>query len=752
MIATIDDALRYHRAGNLKEAERIYREILQADLCNRHAWHLLGVIAHQVGQSSLAIDYIGRAVALGASDAFVYNNLGEAYRAVGRLADSEACYRQAIRLQPDYAEAHNNLGATLQDLSKWSDAQACHEQALRLQPNYTEAHNNLGLVYHQQNRLDEAQRCYQQALSINPQYAAAHLNLGRIVRQLARPAEAITCFQRALELRPDFGEAQDHLGQVFHSQGRLAEARGCFEKLLRLRPDHAPAYVSLGAVLQEQGRLAEAQGCYEQALRMAPNYPEAHNNLGTCLRKQARVDEAAASYRTALRLRPDYAAACNNFAAALLDLGQVDEAVAHYREALRLTPDFAHAHSGLLFCLSHKVDITPDDLFAEHLRWGEVHGTVRPWTTHDNERRCDRPLRIGYVSPDFFGHPVTRFLEPVLANHDPTAFEVFCYAEVITPDTVTERLRSLVPAWRSTRGLTDLQLAEQIRADHIDILVDLTGHTSKNRLRAFAYKPAPVQVTWIGYPHTTGLRAMDYRLTDAVMDPPGEPKHGTEEQMRLPRGLCCFAAPVQAPDVGPLPALRNGYVTLGSLHKLSKINSAVVEVWCRILQRLPSVRLLVFRDTLVGDTCTRLARQFAERGIGDDRLELRHEAGARDYLELFADVDLGLDPFPYTGGTISCQSLWMGVPFVTLRGDRPAGRAGAALLTMVGLPDLVAASHEEVVALTVALATDLPRLGALRAGLRERMLRTLCDGAAFTRDLEAAYRQMWHTWCARQSR
>jgi predicted O-linked N-acetylglucosamine transferase (SPINDLY family) len=674
------------------------------------------------------------------------------YHQAGDLPGAELLYRQVLAADPANAVALQYMGVLAKQRGNHQLALDYMRQSLRIQPQDAACHCNLGLVYKGLGQLDEAVASFRQALQLWPEFAEAYCNLGNTLRDLGRLEESIASFNEALRLRPNFAEAYCNLGVARRDQGRLDEAVASFRQALRLRADLADAHFGLGTALLDQHQMAAAVASLRESLHLRPNFPEAHCNLGIALHELGKHEEAIACYRHALRLRPDYPEAHHNLATDLQDQGCLGEAVGHYRNALRLKPDYAHSHSGLLFCLSHNADLTPDELFAEHQRWGELHGTIpSPLAPHNNDRHPNRRLRVGYVSPDFFDHAVTRFIEPVLANHDPAVVEIFCYAEMPVPDAVTERLRSLVHTWRWTRRLSDARVAELIRADRIDILVDLAGHTSKHRLRVFAYKPAPIQVTWIGYPHTTGLRTMDYRLTDAVMDPPGEPKRDTEELVRLPRGLCCFAEPVQAPDVGPLPALRNGYATLGSLHKLSKINAAVLDVWCRILQTLPSARLLVFRDTLVGTARSRLAQQLGERGIGEDRFELRHKAGVGGFLGVFADIDVGLDPFPYTGGTISCESLWMGVPFVSLLGDRPAARAGSALLTIVGLPELVAATPEEVVSQTVALAGELNRLSMLRSGLRERMRQTLCDGAGFTRDLEAAYQQMWRTWCARSS-
>jgi predicted O-linked N-acetylglucosamine transferase (SPINDLY family) len=819
-MATIAEALtqavEQHQAGRYQQAEQIYRRILQAQPANADALHLLGLLAFQLGQAPVAVDYLRQALALCPEAASFHANLGLVLQAGGQHEEAAACFRQALWLQPDFPEAHYNLGNALREQAELDDAIACYHEALRLRPNYQEAYNNLGAALLAQGRAGDAVSVYRQAMQVCPAYPEAHNNLGNALRNLALEEEAITAYQQAIGIKPDYAEAHYNLGNVFKQQGRLPEAAACFDRAFRLkpemvdalinlgdvflaqgqleqaaaccrrvlqcRPQSPDAHVNLGNVLQKQGQLEHARDCYfhalrlcpdfapalnnlgivfrlqgrletaiaccQRALKLQPNLAEAHINLGNAHRQQGSLTEAVASYQEALRRRADLPEALVNLGHAFQEQGLLAQAITHYRQALLRRTDTARLHSCVLFCLSHDPTLSRDDLFAEHRLWGERYGTPgTPPPAHTNDPLPQRRLRVGYLSPDFLRHPVTRFIEPVLANHDATFFEVYGYAEVPGPDEVTERLRALTHGWRVTCGLADTQLAQQIRTDRIDILVDLAGHTSRHRLLVFAHKPAPVQVTWIGYPHTTGLPAMDYRITDGVMDPPGEPRYGTEQLVRLPCGHFCYAPPLDAPEAGPLPVRRTGRLTLGSLHKLTKLNDAVLDLWCRLLQTLPSARLLLFRNTLVGEARANLARQFEERGIGPDRLELRHVAGEGGYWSVFDEIDIGLDPFPYTGGTMSCESLWMGVPFVTLRGDRPAGRAGAAMLTIVGLHDLIASTPDEVVERTAVLAKDLNRLAEIRAGLRERMRKTLCDGRAFTRSLEAAYRQMWQRWC-----
>jgi protein O-GlcNAc transferase len=605
----------------------------------------------------------------------------------------------------------------------------------------------LAWKHHQAGSFVQAEQLYREILQADPVHVDAWCFLGGVYQAQGRLAEAETHFRRAAELMPDHPSAGDCLGVVVANQGRLEEAGEVFEHLLRCRPATAQLYNNIGYLRYQQARLAEAVAHYHQALRLNPDAPEIHNNLGLALADQSKLDLAVAHCRQALQLRPDFALAHNNLGHFQLKLGRADLAFRSFQQALRCDPDLVTAQSNLLFSVNYDPEATAEFVFAEHCRWGRLFDRRASRPPPTNDRSPERRLRIGYISPDLRIHPLTRYLEPVLAHHDPHQVEVFCYADVAVPDAATKRLQKLAHSWRWINGLSDAQAAECIRGDSIDILVDLAGHTAGNRLRVLAYKPAPVQATWLGYMNTSGLAAVDYRLTDAVLDPPGQAVRDTEELVRLPGGMCCFAPPTDAPDVGPLPALEKGHLTFGSLHNLFKLNGRVFDLWSQLLMALPTARLLMFRDTLTGTAQDYVRKQFTERGIGGERLDLRQGSCAPGYLGIYGEIDVSLDAFPFTGGVTTCESLWMGVPVLSLCGVRPAGRNAAALLATVGLNDWVVQTPQQYVALAVGMASELDRLSGLRAGLRDRVRATLCDAARFTRELEEAYRTMWRRWC-----
>lgn len=486
-------------------------------------------------------------------------------------------------------------------------------------------------------------------------------------------------------------------------------------------------------------------------------------NLGGVLAKTGRLGEGETVLRRAIALDPSRAEAHASLGYLLLDRGAYELGIAALRKArgpgggLPGVGGDILAHSTLYY-LSFRPDVTPKDLFAAHRQWGLDYLAGLRQSGRDaspafaSSRDPDRRLRVGYLSADMRKHSVSYFFGPLLEAHSAAEVETFCYADVAMPDHVTRRLQGLAHQWRPVAGMDDATIQRQIRADGIDILVELGGHTGGTRLTVLAPKPAPVTVTWLGYPATTGLPTVDYRLTDDIADPPGEADRlHTETLIRLPDGFLCYRPEGEAPAVGPLPVAKHGMITFGSFNNPGKITAEAVRVWSRVLAQVPGSRMLL-KGTQFADagTCGRFRDLFAAGGIGPERLDFRPRAlTPREHLAMYGEVDIGLDPFPYNGTTTTCEAFWMGVPTVTLRGDRHASRVGASLLTRLGLQELIAEDLDAYVAAAVALAGDRERLGALRDGLRARMSGSpLCDRAGFARRFETALREMWRRWCA----
>ena len=747
-------ASRHLQAGRPQEAEPLLRALARADPPHAPALHLLGVRAYQEGNAAAACDLFAAAVQARPANAGYQSCLGAAYQELGRLDDAVACHRAALDRDPASTLALTNLGVTLMALGQIAEATAAFDQAWRRDPNDAAVACNLAAARQAAGATDEALTLFRAALGLDPRLAQAHNNLGRLLEERGERSEAETRYRRGVELDPRLVQGYLNLGGLWKCLGRTEHVVRLFRQGVQFCPHAWELHARLADALLTANRAHEALASCRQALALRPDEAQLHNHLGNACNALGRLDEAVAAYERARQLRQDWSVPRYNLGVALQAQGRLAEAQTCFREALRLNPGDAVAHSTYVGSLHYDPRVDGLTLLAEHRRWAEKHAPATPAAQHANSRVPDRRLRVGYVSPDFRNHAVAFFLEPILAHHDPNQFETFAYAEVPAPDDRTARLRDRVANWRDTHGLSDDDLAEQIRADAIDVLVDLGGHLAGNRLLALSRKPAPVQLTYLGYPGTTGLPAFDYRIGDAVTDPPGAEAWHSEELVRLELPFCCYAPPPLLHLADAPPAEVQGVITFGALHKLEKLNDDVLDVWCELLRDVPGSRLLLARNTLHGDTAAALAGRFAARGIGPERLFLRRvESAHLAHLLAYNAVDVALDAFPWSGHTTACEALWMGVPVVTLRGDRTAGRLTASVLETVGLAELIADTPAAYRQVAAALAQDGMRRRHWRQTLRGRLLASpLCDGRAFTRKLEDTYRRLWRRWCSAQVR
>jgi protein O-GlcNAc transferase len=563
------------------------------------------------------------------------------------------------------------------------------------------------------------------------------------LRKQGQAEAALEELRLALADSPLLAELHHQRGNVLKSLGRFAEAAEALRTALRIEPANSVVLLNLGVALLELEAFEESADCLARAVAIEPNRAEAHNILGHALLSMGRCTSAISAFETAVRLRPGYAAPLDNLGRALKAQGRAAEAIARHREALALAPSPA-THSNLLYSLN-LVDAEPAELLAEHLAWGRLYRVEGPELAAPASAH-GRRIRVGYVSPDFVNHAVAYFFAPVLAHHDRSRFEVFCYSNAKVPDAVTQRLRGIAEHWRDISLLDDVEAAALVRADGIDLLVDLAGHTAHNRLLVFARRPAPVQATWLGYPGTSGLSAIDFRLTDAASDPPGTADGAYAEKLvRLPETFSCYEPSPDSPDVGKLPAERTGSVTFGCFNNFAKVTPEMITLWANVLADTPGSRLLLkSRGFADAGTCDLISRRFAHAGMDAERIlfdgRMRSVAG---HLSLYEGIDIALDTHPYNGATTTCEALWMGVPVVTLAGRTHASRVGASFLPQVGLASCVATNPSDYRRVSRGLAADLPALAALRAGLRGTMRRsTLCDAARFTRHLESAFGEM----------
>ncbi|GET40205.1 DUF5672 family protein [Microseira wollei] len=680
-------------------------------------------------------------------------NRGLAVKKQGKLDDAIACYQKAIQLQPNYAPPYNSLGIVYREKGQLDRAIESYQKAIECQENYVQAYNNLGNALRDEGKLDDAIASYQQALKLDPDYINAHFNLGNALQQQGKFAQAIECFQQVIQRQPNYVDAYSSLGHAYKAQENLEAAINCYQKAIQLQPDSATAHSNLGIALQAQGNLPEASQSYQRALQIDPNYWLALINLGDIWRNQGYPTLAINYYRQALAINPDNEAGKINLASALKDRGAINEAIEMSRQIVAENPSLVHAHQNLLLYLHYSQDCQPSAIYEEHKCWAQRHASLlgenRDYSNSD--RPPGKRLRIGYVSGDFLTHSVSFFFEPLLTAHNKRNFEVICYANNNKSDATRERLRKIAADWREIYNLNDEQFAELVIQDKIDILVDLSGHTNGNRLLAFARKIAPIQVSYIGYPNTTGLDTIDYRITDNWADPEGQTERLHSEQLiRLPHGFLCYQPPQNYPEVSSSPVLEKGHITFGCFNNLSKVNPQLISYWANILKNVPESRMLIKSWTLA-DSGMRdsLHRLFQQQGIEPNRLELSGWIAAKnEHLSLYNQVDIALDTFPYNGTTTTCEAMWMGVPVITLAGQTHVSRVGVSLLSSVGWEELIAQSPEAYIQKAVNLANNRDKLPQMRANLRPRMQAApLTNASLITQSLETAYRQMWRRWC-----
>jgi predicted O-linked N-acetylglucosamine transferase (SPINDLY family) len=738
----------------------------------------LGIILQNLGRLTEAEASYRRALRIRPNYAQAHSNLGSTLQGMNRLDEAEASYRQALSIEPDYARAHCNLGAVLQHLGRLDEAEASLRRAVRIDPDDAEAHNNLGIVLKDMGRLDEAAASYRRALQIDPAYAEACCNLGSALQAQKRLDEAEASYRHTLAIKPDYAEAHCNLGLALRDMKRLDEAEASLRQALEIKPDFAEAYNNLGAVLKDADRLGEAEASYRRALAIKPDYADAHFNLGNVLFEQSRATEAVASFRQALEVKPDYVEAYCNLGVALKESGRLSEAEDSFRNVLKIAPDNTLARQNLanvlayqsdfsevvaesdaamrlegftavnweqrLYFFSYHPDLSAREIYAEFVRWGnQFPDPVVDFSGHDRTPR--RRLRVGYVSPDFRRHTSRFYFWPLFANHDRTAVELYAYSNVKPEleDDFTQKFKGVFEHWRDIRGVADSEVAQMVRQDGIDILVDACSHMRDERLGVFTLKPAPIQVTWLGAAWTTGLKMVDYALIDPYMAPEGTLTR--EAIVRLPHCFVAYCPPEETAEVTPSPCLKNGHITFGYTGRTERLNHHTFRVWGEILRQNPSARLILDFGPFADPPTQAHYREFmARHGMDSSRVTMRKSA---DIFAGLNDIDVLLDSFPHSGGTMLFDALWMGVPILTLASRPPVGRIGTSLMINLGLPEWVAESQEAYVAKAQALTRSFPALAQLRAGMRERMRNSpLMDGQGFARAVEKAYREMFEKW------
>ncbi|HQX27214.1 MAG TPA: tetratricopeptide repeat protein [Alphaproteobacteria bacterium] len=753
-----NQALQFHRSGQIPEAEKLYRQILSLNPRYARALHMLGIIALDFKHPDHAEDLVRKALAEESTPAF-HHTLGNILNARGRLDEAIAHYKKALEKAPDTPDFLNNLGATLIALCRYDEALPLFQKILEKDPKSFNALSNIGAALQNRKQYEEALEYYAQAITVKPDAFNVRYNVAQIFKSLGRQAEALAGYEQVLELKPDHTNALLNAAHILRVQNRFDEAMDYFSKIPTLDADEetrANAHANRGQILHRKGNCEEAIREYKRALEFLPDAAEILSNLGVSYNAVGQYEEALECYEKSLVLQPGTDETYNNISGTLKNLGRLEESMACCRKAMELAPHKSWIYSNLLLAMIYSAEVTPEDLLAETQKFDEKHARPALRTRElVRDPEPDRKLNIGYVTADFCKHPVNYFFEPLLSLHDHAQFEIYAYANLEREDEITERLRKKFDHWHDIAFMDDDAVADLIEKDRIDILMDISGHTRGNRLMVFARKPAPVQVTWLAYPATTGMQAMDYRITDSYAEPPGmTEQYNVEKLWRLPEIFCCYQAHENSPPVTGYPLFEdNGYITFGCFNNFAKVTDPVLETWGKIMAQVPDSRLML---EIPGINLPAFRANVEERlkrhGIPLERTVLERRIKSNQFV-LYNEIDIALDPFPCVGGTTSMDTLWMGVPFVTLAGKHFGARMGVTILTNAGLQELIAENREEYIKIAVDLATNRARLKTLRHDLREKIATSpLMNQQSFTRNMENAYREMWRKYCAEKEK
>lgn len=736
--------------GRSEAAATVYRQVLAINPALSIGHGNLGAALHNLAQFEAAEASFRTALALTPDDASVWNALGNCLESQQQLGEAVNCYRQAIRSQADFFAAHSNLGRALTSLKKFPEAVASFRSALAAQPDNLDRLHQLGYALQANQEFEEALLTHQQAIKIAPDDPFSHAALGNCLKQMRRFDAACAAYRQAIALAPELVSLQNDLALTLQASGDYTAAVAMYRHALTIAPDSVLVLCNLAVALDESGQSHAALECIERAIELEPDGGRTHFNLGNILRSMRRYDESLASYRRALALQPDFVGSYMNIGAVLSETGQIDEAVATYRKALALHPDDSDIYSNLLFCLSHVESLTATELVAEHFAFGEYfEAPLRiHHQPHLNTREPHRRLNIGFVSADFCNHAVSHFITPLLEQlSGMPELSLHAYYNNSRVDGATERIAGLIPHWNQVSHMTPVELAQRIRADGIDILIDLSGHTGRNCLLTFACKPAPLQISWIGYPLTTGLRTMDYYFGDPFMTPPEQfASHFTEKLILLPT-VAPFLPSQDAQDILPAPALSNKFLTFGSFNRVNKINRDTIARWSKVLRAVPDAKMLM-AGMQHGGPNPIFTAWFAEEGVSAERLQFVPRTDMAGFLALHHQVDICLDTAPYGGGTTTFHSLWMGVPTLTVAGSTVQSRSGTTILHHMDLAEFVARDDDELVSKAQAMASNPMLLTAYRYSTRHRLAQTaLGRPDLIAEGVANSFRLIWQRWC-----
>jgi protein O-GlcNAc transferase len=775
-----DGIAALYLAGKGELAEKLCRKYIEQYAESDELLNLLGASLLLQHKYVEAIDTYNHALELFPQFTEGYINRANGKRSLGKLKGALADYNKAIKLDPNHVEALSNRGGLFQKLGQYAEAIEDYENALKLNNQLIDARFNLGNTLMEQGRFIEAIEHFKKAIEIDPKYSPAYSNCAYCLKQIGdftsaiekytvaiklepnlsinycgrgeiycderNYEQSIADFNKAILLDPEFARAYNGLGKALHHQGQLSEATTQLKKAIEIEPDYAIAYNNLGAVLTENREIEGALEAFNKVISQQPDLPQPYNNLGNLLRELGLFTEAIVNFDKAIQLNSSYAEAFNNRGSSLQSLGRLSEAIDSYNQAIELTEFYPMAYSNLLTTLNYSQDkeLKKPIVIAQEFGLQVTRRVKKAYSDYERVG-SDKKLKIGFVSGDLRSHPVGYFLEDILPIFENSKFDIVAYPTKPRFDDLSAKLKSCFSSWTPIYGMDDESAAKQIKKDNVQILIDLSGHTAGNRLPMFAYRPAPLQITWLGYFATTGVKEIDYLIGDPFMTPEEMESMFTEKIICLEQTRWCFSPPKHKITIASTPALKSGFITFGCFNNLTKINDRVLSVWSKILRAIPNSRLLLknsqFRDE---HNIAKILKRLEDFGIRNEQTEVEGPDNREAYLKSYNRVDIALDPFPFTGGATSAEALWMGVPLITLLGSSMVSRQGVSILTNAGLEDWIASSEEEYIDKAILFSSDIKKLEALRKSLRQKLLSSpLFDANKFVSNFEKSLIRVW---------
>ena len=801
MKLTVSQALKKgvaaHKAGHFKEADRYYTAILKAHPKHPDANHNIGLIAVELGQTIDSLPFFEMALKVNPKIVQYWLSYINALINLNRFNEAEAAFSKAINtgvkekdifqikqkldrlikfsnknsqsrcpsekemkiltkfrsqeqfeqalneatnlllLFPNSVTLYNIIGSINRDLGKFGAAIKAYKKAIEQQPDYADPYYNLGNVLQNQGKQEQAIEAYTKAIRIKPDFAWAQNNIGVVLQDQGRLNQAVKAYKKAIEIQPAFADPYFNLGVVFQDQGKLDKAIKTYKKALGVKPDNALAYNNLGNALKDQGNLNEALDAYKKAIEIQPDYADPYYNLGNALRDQGKQDEAVKAYKKAIEIQPDFADACNNIGNMLSDQGNIEEAIEAYNRTISMNPHHFKAYSNLIFFLA-QIELV-DSKFLEKITksYNKATSSKVKRSFHHKKSFPSQKLRVGFVSGDMRDHPVGYFLQNLFKYINKEEVEIYVYSNSTIYTKLTYSLKKFTAFWRNITNISDHEAAEIIYNDTLDVLIDLSGHTALNRLPVFAYKPCAIQASWLGYFGSTFLNEMDFIIGDSFVTPLEKSKDFYEKIALLEHCYLCFAAPNFELPVSNTPALENKIITFGCFNHSRKLNSNVISTWSRILKNVEKSKLLLKGDSYTKDSIDKILHEFSLNNIDPSKLMFEGQCSREDLLKSYDRVDISLDPFPYPGGTTTCEAIWMGVPTITMKGSSFLSSVGETIAVNSGHGNLCAETTDKYIELAVQLSGDISTLNANRMQRRSNVIKTpLFDGLGFAKDFQ----------------